>query len=160
MPSANYFPLTVLSFKEKNVTVAIAMLKPVVSLAIWTMLIWLNRIVNIIQEEQNNSSTLYFAVFFVISGLILAIVGYLWSEAKLSTEFLASIIYIISFLGCSRWIYRTFIVLQQDYSAGFKTIHIILALITVALSSWASIKITKTMRAEKKLKVQTDSKQT
>jgi len=130
------------------------MLKPVISLASWTVLIWLNRIVNVARDNTSSENSLYLAIFFVCFGFTLAIIGYFWSEAKISTGILAFTIYTISALGCLRWIYRTTTVMGQDYSIGFEAVHVGLAAGTIILSTWATIKITKTMKVENKLKLQ------
>jgi|GEM_PF-4220552 len=130
------------------------MLKPVGAIVLWTVLIWTNRLWNILKPQENSEISLFsvfVAVGFIFGAIILALTTYLWSQAIINGKLLNLVTYTFAILSSFRWVTKTFEVLNAEHSGAFKAIHAVLAVITCALCVWVLIKSTKYYLSEKNL---------
>jgi len=106
------------------------------ALAAWTLGIWVSRVRNAIADDDLDgaarASAILIAVAFVAGGLALATT--LWTGHRWH----AIVVDLLAGAGILRWSIRGPIILASDeWEAGFKVVHTVLWVVTVALSVMA-----------------------
>jgi len=106
------------------------------ALAAWTLGIWASRVRNAIADDDLDAaartSAILIAVAFVVGGAALAFT--LWRPHRRN----AIVVDLLVAAGIIRWSIRGPLILASDeWDAGFKVVHTVLWIVTVALSVMA-----------------------
>lgn len=109
-----------------------------VALCAWTLFVWTNRIRNVIAEPELVEIDLIAPVVFTIVGLVCGGASIAWMRSKgraaVPPSWLLRSVSALAVVGSVWWTVRGVSILVGDWSAGFKVVHTILALVTVGLS--------------------------
>ncbi|HLT68897.1 MAG TPA: hypothetical protein VKZ72_01950 [Acidimicrobiales bacterium] len=107
-----------------------------VALVAWTFFVWTTRIANIWRDEALTTGEKWgrtgLAVSFTV--LALAVVVTLWRRARQ-----ASLVAVGALAGWSVvvWVVRDVRIVAADHGAGFKAVHTVLAVVSIALAALA-----------------------
>ncbi|MEM8922344.1 MAG: hypothetical protein AAGD35_02505 [Actinomycetota bacterium] len=122
---------------------------PVIALAVWTLLVWANRIRNIVANDSLSGSTLFWrlttAVLFVGAGLLLtvALIWYVRTRHPFALPVITWIGVSLAVIGTMFWVIRGTLIAFGEYDMGFKVIHSVLAVVSVVLGGivvwWAGL---------------------
>ena len=105
-----------------------------VALVAWTFFVWTTRIANIWRDEALTTGEKWgrtgLAVSFTV--LALAVVVTLWRQARQ-----ASLVAVGALAGWSVvvWVVRDVRIVAADHGAGFKAVHTVLAVVSIALAA-------------------------
>jgi hypothetical protein len=115
-----------------TVTAVSRRIRPAVALVAWTLFVWATRFLNIWRDDTLDTAgklgrSALAATFVVLAvaviatrfrqrGAVLALAG--WTTAV--------------------WVVRTIGILAHDHDVAFKAVHVVLAVISIALSAWAA----------------------
>ena len=105
------------------------------ALAGWTLFVWTTRIGNIWRDDASTSSKLAstaLALSFTALALGVGIVAARGMWAALRPAVLA-----LAGWTTAVWIVRSLTILAGDRSVGFKVVHGVLAVVSIALAAWA-----------------------
>lgn len=103
---------------------------------VWTLLVWLSRIRNIVGNDDLDATgqtvRLVVAAIFISGAVAVAVLS--WRNLTARDTVLR--IFIVWTVGY--WLIRGTGILLDDHGAGFKTIHTVLAVVSIglALASW------------------------
>jgi hypothetical protein len=96
----------------------------------WTVFVWLTRVRNLLKGNES-AWWLIPAVFFLAGGVLCLLAWRRGSEAHVAP------IRAFAALGSLYWLIRAVAMVAGDRTVGFKVVHVLLALMTVALSGAA-----------------------
>jgi hypothetical protein len=91
-------------------------------LVVWTVFVWAGRI-------RNGGSILLAGSFLLLAAFVVAS---LWKRAWMWAAVTALVVWTIGV-----WAVRTPMILVHDHPAGFKAVHALLAVVSIALAVWA-----------------------
>ncbi len=106
--------------------------KPVLGLVVWTFVVWLGRIRNIIGDDTLSGSRFAWSLgvavtFCALAAAALAARGA--AESRLPARLLA-------FVSIGYWMIRGVQIGLADHSAGFIAVHTVLSVISITLGVW------------------------
>lgn len=102
-------------------------------LAMWTLLVWGNRIYNIVAKDGGDGVDLARAIAFVAVGLAVAVAA----VGPVAPKSAHRIVSIAGWASIALWATRLVTIPLGDYSVGFILVHIVLAAISIVLALWA-----------------------
>ena len=103
-------------------------------LAVWTLLVWSNRVYNIASDSANGDGLdLARAIAFVLVGLAVAVVAL----APTSPEVLHRVVSVAGWASIALWATRIVTIPMGDHDVAFVVVHLVLAAISIALALWA-----------------------
>lgn len=106
--------------------------KPVLGLVVWTFVVWLGRIRNIIGDDTLSGSRFAWSLGVAVTfcALAAAALGALRDdEAQMPARLLALV-------SIGYWMIRGVQIGLADHSAGFIAVHTVLSLVSVTLGVW------------------------
>jgi peptidoglycan/LPS O-acetylase OafA/YrhL len=98
------------------------------ALGAWTVFVWVSRTRNLLRGDES-AWWLVPVVLFLAGGVVCLVA---WRRGR---ESYVAPIRAFAVLGSAYWVLRTVVVVAGDRSTGFKLVHAVLALVTVALSA-------------------------
>jgi len=101
--------------------------------AMWTLLVWANRIYNIVAKDGGDGVDLARAIGFVVVGLVVAVVAVRPMPAPLAHRLVS----VAGWASIALWATRIVTIPLGDYSVGFVVVHLVLAAISISLALWA-----------------------
>lgn len=101
--------------------------------AMWTLLVWANRINNIVNHDGGDGVDLARAVAFVVVGLAVAVVAVRPMPAALAHR----VVSIAGWASIALWATRIVTIPLGDHTVGFVVVHLVLAAISISLALWA-----------------------
>ena len=106
---------------------------PAVVVAVWTFLVWTGRIRNIWADDELTTTEQWWrtALALVMTAGAVAVL------ASLRTSRAASVVRGFAVLTTVVWVVRDLQILLGDWEAGFKVVHTVLAVGSIALVWWA-----------------------
>jgi len=120
------------------------LLLDVAPLVVWTAVIWISRIRNIIEDDELSTSgrvlSIGIAVLFVVLATITAV--FLWSSRHRGlTRFGSRFIVGFAAWTIGYWVIRSLEILLDDHSGAFKAVHTALAVVSCALAvlAWRAV---------------------
>ena len=115
-------------------------LLPLIALAVWTLLVWVSRIRNVLADDDltgnEQLSRIALAASFVVLGSALALL--LLRQIVIGGDRFAALRQVglvLAIYGIAVWLVQGTDILAGDYSVGFKAIHTALAIVTIALGT-------------------------
>lgn len=108
--------------------------RPLLVLAAWTLLVWVGRIRNVISVDDLDG--------WAFTWRLAVALGFVGAGAALGITTLSgrpvcrTIGAALAAVGIAWWLIRGGAILVGDYEFGFKAVHTVLALTTVALGAW------------------------
>lgn len=99
----------------------------------WTLVVWGNRIYNIVAKDGGDGVDLARAIAFVAVGLAVAVAA----VGPVAPGPAHRIVSIAGWASIALWATRIVTIPLGDYSLGFVLVHIVLAAISIALALWA-----------------------
>ncbi|MBX7068212.1 MAG: hypothetical protein K1X38_02390 [Microthrixaceae bacterium] len=102
-------------------------------LALWTLLVWGNRIVNITTRDGGDGVDLARAIAFVLVGLAVAVVAVRPMPAPSAQR----VVTVAAWASIALWATRIVTIPLGDHEVGFIVVHLVLAAISIALAIWA-----------------------
>lgn len=112
-------------FRSKLLAVAV--------FAMWTLVVWGNRIYNIVAKDGGDGVDLARAIAFVAVGVVVAVVA----GGPVDATPAHRVVSIAGWVSIVLWATRLVTIPLGDYSIGFIVVHIVLAVISIALALWA-----------------------
>jgi hypothetical protein len=107
-----------------------------VVLVVWTLFVWTTRIGNIWGDDAASTSSKVGSTALALSFtvLALAVAVAVWRRAGSALR-----LSVVGLAGWTTavWIVRSVTILAGDRSTGFKVVHGVLAVVSVALAAWA-----------------------
>ncbi len=91
-------------------------------LVVWTVFVWAGRI-------RNGGSILLAGSFLLLAALVVAS---LWKRSWMRWAVTALVVWTIGV-----WLVRTPMILVHDHPVGFKAVHAVLAVVSIAVALWA-----------------------
>ena len=125
------------------------MLRITLGLAAWTVAIWSNRIWNIANSSEMES--LFWPILFLGSTALLLVALYLWSENLLKSMLFALLVSAFGILSISRWGWSLTNAWLEENTLAFRLVHVLLAGVTLILSTRAAQLIWRITLGERKL---------
>ena len=109
---------------------------PVLTFACWTVVVWGARIRNAVQDDAGAGS-IALASSFVVLGLLVVATRGGWRPVVALAAWTVAV-----------WVVRAVdITLLSDHDAAFVAVHLVLAVVSVALAAWAARAVTRSGRA-------------
>lgn len=108
---------------------------PIVLFALWTLGVWANRIVNIVTRNGGDGVDLARAIGFVAVGLAVAAILVVPTSGSTGRRVVA----VAAWASIVLWATRIVTIPLGDYSVGFVVVHLVLAVISIALARWAMV---------------------
>ena len=106
----------------------------VAALGGWTVFLWVTRVKNALADDAMSNGGK--AVALVTSGLFLGgAVGVVVAHAR-GARHAPRAAAVFAVVSIGYWLVRAATILGRDRSVGFKTVHTVLALVTVGLGGW------------------------
>ncbi len=112
---------------------------PGLALGAWTLLLWSTRVRNVLADAElagwSKTWQLGISVIFVV--VAIALVGLSLAKDQPPLQTLAKRLSLgLAVFGSAWWAVRGINTLFNDHSFGFKAVHTVLALGTIAISAW------------------------
>lgn len=105
-------------------------------LVLWTLAVWGSRLRNIVVDDE--LAGLDRVVSFAVAVVLIASAIAVGAALRTGSRHLRSALLVLATIGVLRWTIRGPLILVSDeWEAGFKVVHTILWLLTVALSALA-----------------------
>jgi hypothetical protein len=118
-----------------------------VVLVVWTLFVWTTRIGNIWRDDTATTGSKLASTALALSFtvLALAVAAALWrrAEAALRVGVIGLAVWTVGV-----WVVRSVTIMTDDRGAGFKAVHGVLAVVSVALAAWAVRSVRSTPSAE------------
>lgn len=114
---------------------------PVLGLAGWTLFTWINRIRNVAEDSSLSAGSKAWstsiAVLFVAAGLAVGALAVAWvaGDANAVSARLRRAAVALAVFGAGWWAVRVVQIAGHEHSFGFKAVHAVLGLITIALGA-------------------------
>lgn len=114
---------------------------PVLGLAGWTLFTWINRIRNVAEDNTLSAGSRVWstsiAVLFVAAGLAVGALAVAWvaGDANVASARLRRAAMALAVFGAGWWAVRVVQIATHEHSFGFKAVHAVLGLITIALGA-------------------------
>ena len=122
---------------------------PLILLAGWTLFVWVGRIRNILADESLTGAAFAIrmgtAVVFTAAGAVLAVAlaWYIRTRHPFALPLITWIGVGLSVVGALFWAVRGTTIAFGDYDLGFKVVHSVLAVVTIAIGilvvKWATL---------------------
>jgi hypothetical protein len=110
------------------------------ALAGWTLFVWTTRIGNIWRDDAASTTSKVgsaaLALSFTVLAVAVVVAGWRRAWAVLRPAVLA-----LAGWTAAVWVVRSLTILAGDRSAGFKVVHGVLAVVSIALAAWATREI-------------------
>jgi hypothetical protein len=111
--------------------------RAVVALVVWTLLIWTTRIRNIWGDDGLDTAGKWgrtaLALSFTVLAVAVAVAAWRRAPAALRLSVLA-----LAAWTTGVWVVRSIDITAGDHSAGFKVVHLVLAVVSVAFAGLAA----------------------
>lgn len=101
--------------------------------ALWTLLVWSNRIYNIVAKDGGDGVDLVRAVGFVAIGLVVAAVA----VRPMSPSVAHRVVSVAAWASIALWATRIVTIPLGDHAVGFIVVHLVLAAVSIAVAVWA-----------------------
>lgn len=101
--------------------------------ALWTLLVWGNRIYLIVAQDGGDGVDLARAIAFVAVGLAVAVTV----AVPLAPERAHRVVTVAAGASIALWATRIVTIPLNDHPVGFVVVHLVLAAISIALAVWA-----------------------
>jgi hypothetical protein len=102
--------------------------------AAWTVLVWVGRVRNVLSTTGSTTTELLLPVMFVLLGLgVVAVV-----LAPTPPPVALTAVRGAAAVSTVVWLVRVGFIAVHDHPAGFKAVHVGLAVVSIALAAWAS----------------------
>ncbi len=114
---------------------------PVLGLAGWTLFTWVNRIRNVAEDSTLSTGSRVWstsiAVLFVAAGLAVGALAVAWvaGDANGVSVRLRRAAVALAVFGAGWWAVRVVQITAHEHSLGFKAVHAVLGLMTIALGA-------------------------
>lgn len=102
--------------------------------AVWTLFVWVQRIVNIARDDAATGFDLVRAVVFVVVGLAVATVAVVPAAAPwrrpvvLGAAAVTTVLWAIQMVGIP----------LRDHDTAFVVVHLVLGVVSISLAAWAA----------------------
>lgn len=113
-----------------------APLVPVFALAGWTVFVWTTRIGNIWRDDAASASSKVASTALALSFTVLAVAVAAAAWRRAWAVLRPSVLGLAAWTT-GVWLVRSATILAGDRSAGFKVVHGVLAVVSIALAAWA-----------------------
>lgn len=109
-------------------------------LGAWHLLVWATRVRNVLADASlsggDKAGQAGVAALFVLGGV--ALVALAATDRARSQPL---VVRVLAVAGAAYWLVRTPFIATNDHPAGFIAVHVVLALVTAALSAWAFVSV-------------------
>lgn len=115
---------------------------PVVALVVWTLFVWVQRVINIARDDSLQGGDLLGALVRPVA--FVAVAG--WVAAMLArtadVERLRRPVGVACLVTAALWLVQPVIIAMRDYSVGFVVVHAVLGAVSVSLAwmAWRSVR--------------------
>jgi hypothetical protein len=106
-------------------------------LAGWTLFVWTTRIGNIWRDDAASTPSKFGSTALALSFTVLAVAVAVVAARRLG-DLLRPTVLALAGWTTAVWLVRTLTILAGDRSAGFKVVHGVLAVVSIALAAWAA----------------------
>ena len=110
---------------------------PVAAFSVWTLFVWVQRVVNIFGGGTLHGTDLLGAlvrpVVFSAIGIVLALVAF----GPIPAERTKPLVVAGGGITIAMWLVQTVLIATRDYSVGFIVVHVVLGVVSVGLAVWA-----------------------
>jgi len=101
--------------------------------ALWTLLVWANRINNIVSRDGGDGVDLARAIAFVAIGVVVAVVA----VRPMAPAIAHRVVSVGAWASIALWATRIVTIPLGDHDIPFVVVHVVLAVISIALAVWA-----------------------
>ena len=109
----------------------------VITFGAWTEFVWIGRVRNVLATAGWTMSDLLLPVVFVLIGLaVLAVV-----VRPTRAPVVALVVRGAAVISSVVWVIRAGFIAVHDHPAAFIAVHMVLATISIALASWAAVRV-------------------
>jgi hypothetical protein len=105
-------------------------------LAGWTLFVWTTRIGNIWRDDAASTSSKIGSTALALSFTVLALAVLVAAARRLWSALRPAVLALAGWTTAV-WVVRSLTILAGDRSVGFKAVHLVLAVVSVALAAWA-----------------------
>lgn len=110
--------------------------RAVVALVVWTLLVWTTRIRNIWGDDAVDTAGKVGRTALALSFTVLA-VAVAVAAAKRAPEALRWTVAALAAWTTGVWLVRSIGIVAGDHDLGFVVVHLVLAMVSIALAAWA-----------------------
>jgi len=110
---------------------------PAFVLAGWTLFVWTTRIGNIWSDDAASTSSKVGSTALALSFTVLALAVAITAGRRMWTALRPAVLGLAGWT-VAVWAVRMVTILGDDRSVGFKAVHGVLAVVSVALAAWAA----------------------
>jgi hypothetical protein len=110
--------------------------RAVVALVAWTLLVWTTRIGNIWRDEGLDTAGKVGRTALALSFTVLAVAVAVAAWRRAGTALRASVVALAAWTTAV-WVVRSVVITTGDHDTGFKVVHLVLAVVSIALSALA-----------------------
>jgi hypothetical protein len=106
------------------------------ALVAWTFFVWTTRLLNIWRDDALDAGEKWGRTGLALSFTVLAVVALvaLWRRASRASTWAVGA---LAGWSVAVWVVRDVRILAADHPGGFKVVHTVLAVISIALAAWA-----------------------
>ena len=107
------------------------------ALAGWTLFVWTTRIGNIWRDDAASTGSKIGSTALALSFTVLAVAVIVVAVRRMSPTVLRQAVVALAGWTTAVWVVRSLTILAGDRPVGFKVVHGVLAVVSIALSAWA-----------------------
>lgn len=104
-------------------------------LAAWTVLVWATRLRNVLDDPALDAGATAWRVAWIVVFVVLALVSVVAVRRRSATA--PGLLRVFGVWSVAFWVVRSVQIAGADHAAAFVAVHLVLAVVSIALAVWA-----------------------